>query len=364
MNALMTQSPAQEQSVSRDVAHREVRYEYSNNLVPILNQLGASLIVSTYQAGKLVVVGVHNDALQISFHNFERAMGVAVGRNQIAVGGKDWIYFLKGAPELASRVGAPDTHDACFLIRGAHYTNEIAVHELAWGQERLVVTNTRFSCLCTLDSNYSFVPHWQPPFIRALAPEDRCHLNGIALVDGQPKYATVLGQTDTAGGWRPNKSTDGCVLDIPSGEIVAKGFAMPHSPRVSHNQLWVLNSGQGELVRVDLSSGRLESVVELPGYPRGLALAGRFAFVGLSKAREKDTFGNLPICDRDTSPKCGLAIIDLQTATQVGLLEFQSGVDEIFDVQLLPGIRNPYFSGPYAAKDGNSPIWKVPAPSP
>ncbi len=358
----MTQPPALENPDSSEVAQREVRYEYSNNLVPILKQLGASLVLSTYQAGKLVIVGVYNDELQISFHNFERAMGVAVGRNQIAVGGKDWIYFLKSAPELASRVGPPDTHDACFLIRGAHYTNEIAVHELAWGTEQLVVTNTRFSCLCSLDNNSSFVPQWKPPFISALAPEDRCHLNGIALVDGQPKYATVLGQADTAGGWRPGKSTDGCVLDIPSGEVVAKGFAMPHSPRVCHERLWVLNSGMGELTMVNLASGEKESVVELPGYPRGLALAGRFAFVGLSQAREKDTFGNLPICDRTSAPKCGLAIVDLQTAKQVGLLEFQRGVDEIFDVQVLPGIRNPYFSGPYAAKDGNPPIWKVPAP--
>ena len=199
----MTQSPAQPDAAADGAAQREVRYVYSNNWVPLLTQLGASLLLSTYQAGKLVVIGVHNGQLQLSFHNFEQAMGVAVGPTQIAVGGKDWIYFLKNAPELASRVGVPNTHDACFLTRGAHYTSEIAVHELVWGQQQLVVTNTRFSCLCSLDNNYSFVPQWRPPFVSALAPEDRCHLNGIALVQGQPKYATVLGQTDTAGGWRP-----------------------------------------------------------------------------------------------------------------------------------------------------------------
>jgi uncharacterized protein (TIGR03032 family) len=364
MNTSTLPTPNPVNPNSDGTAEREVRYEYSNNLVPLLTQLGSSLLLSTYQAGKLVVVGVHDGALQISFHNFERAMGVAMGRNQIAVGGKDWIYFLKNAPELAARVGTPDTHDACFLIRGAHYTGEIAVHELAWGKEQLVVTNTRFSCLCSLDNSYSFVPQWQPPFINALAPEDRCHLNGVALVEGQPKYVTVLGQTDTVGGWRPNKATDGCVLEVPSGEVVAKGFAMPHSPRFSQDRLWVLNSGLGALTMVQLPSGQVESVVELPGYPRGLTLAGRFAFVGLSKARETETFGNLPISDRTPDLKCGVAIIDLQSAKQIGLLEFQSGVDEIFDVQVLPGVRNPFFSGPYATTDGNSPIWKVPAPKP
>ncbi len=350
-------------SIDQDkTAHREVRYEYTNNLVPILTQLGSSLLLSTYQAGKLVVAGVHEGELQLSFHNFERAMGVAVGRNQIAVGGKDWIYFLKNAPDLAARVGTANTHDACFLIRGAHYTSEISVHELVWGQEQLVVTNTRFSCLCSLDNNYSFVPQWQPSFVNELAPEDRCHLNGVALANGQPKYATVLGQTNTAGGWRPNKATDGCVLDIPTGNIVTQGLSMPHSPRVGKEHLWVLNSGRGEVTRVTLSSGQQEKVLELPGYPRGLALAGQLAFVGLSKVRETSTFGNLPICERFDALKCGMAIVDLKAGKQVGLLEFQSGVDEIFDVQLLPGIRNPFFSGPYAVKDGSSPIWMVPAP--
>ncbi|WP_299415479.1 TIGR03032 family protein [Acaryochloris sp. IP29b_bin.148] len=361
----MSQSPMQSNpasSTSEDTAHREVRYQYTNNLAPLLKQLGSSLILSTYQAGKLVVVGVHDDQLQLSFHNFERAMGVAVGHKKIAVGGKDWIYFLKNAPELAAQVGPANSHDACFLIRGAHYTSEISVHELAWGQEQLVVTNTRFSCLCSLDNHYSFVPEWRPPFISALAPEDRCHLNGVALVNGQPKYATVLGQTDTSGGWRPDKATQGCVLEVPTGRVVAQGFAMPHSPRVRDGQLWVLDSGRGEMKSIDLSSGKAQKIAELPGYPRGLALAGQFAFVGLSKVRETATFGNLPICERFDDLKCGLAIVDLQTGKQIGLLEFQSGVDEIFDVQVLPGVRNPFFSGPYAIADGNPPIWTVPPP--
>lgn len=358
----MPKPSPQSRSGTDATAQREVKYEYSNNFVPLLTEISSSLLLSTYQAGKLVVLGVHNGKLQLSFHNFERAMGVAVGRNQIAVGGKDWIYFLKNAPALSLRVGTPNTHDACFLIRGAHYTSEISVHELVWGQQQLVVTNTRFSCLCSLDNNYSFVPQWQPAFVSELAPDDRCHLNGVALIDGKPKYATVLGQTNTSGGWRPNKATDGCVLEIPTSKVVVTGLSMPHSPRVQLDHLLVLNSGMGQVTRVSLTSGQKESMLELPGYPRGLAIAGQLAFIGLSKVRETATFGSLPICERFDDLKCGVAIMDLQTGKQVGLFEFQSGVDEIFDVQLLPGIRNPFFSGPYAIADGNPPIWMVPAP--
>ena len=347
--------------VTSDV--REIQYEHSKNFVPLLAQLQVSLFVTTYQAGKLVVAGVHNNALQLSFHNFERAMGIAVGRNQIAIGGKDWVYFLKSAPDLATHMDPTGTRDACFLTRGAHYSGDISIHEIAWGAQELIITNTKFSCLCTLNNNFNFVPKWRPPFITALAPEDRCHLNGIAMARGTPQYATVLGQTDTVGGWRPNKATDGSILDLPSGKVVATGLAMPHSPRLMNGQLLVLNSGYGQVASVSIPSGTIESLVALPGYPRGMAIAGQFAFVGLSKVREKHTFGNLPISDRHDDLKCGVAIVDLQNARQIGFLEFQTGVDEIFDVQLLSGICNPFLSGPYASLDGNAPIWMVPQPN-
>src|SRR5262249_52310919 len=158
--------------------------------------------------------------------------------------------------------------------------------EVAWAGEELWLVNTRFSCLCTLDPGYSFVPRWRPPFVTALAAEDRCHLNGLALADGRPKYVTALGESDTADGWRPNKARGGVLLDVPSGAFVARGLSMPHSPRWHDGKLWVLESGTGRLLHVTVVSGQTEPVAELPGFTRGLALAGRYAFIGLSKIRE------------------------------------------------------------------------------
>ena len=356
-------NPVDRTSTSAEEANlREIRYEYSHNLVNILSQLGASLFVSTYQAGKLAVVSVNGSSINISCHNFERAMGIALGSDRIGVGGDDWIYFLKNAPELAPQIEPKNHYDACFLTRGSHFTNNISVHEIAWGSQELWIVNTLFSCLCTLHNNYSFVPQWKPPFISALAAEDRCHLNGLALVNGSPKYVTVLGQTDTAGGWRENKATGGCVLEVPTGKVIVEGLAMPHSPRFYQNRLWVLNSGVGELMSLDLISGKPETVAILPGYARGLALIGNLAFVGLSKIRETAVFGSLPICERFDDLKCGVAIIDIPTGEMLGLLELHSGVDEIFDVQLLPFIRRPAFFGPYARREGIAPIWLVPTP--
>lgn len=341
---------------------REVRYEYSNNLASILNRLNVSLFFSTYQAGKLGVVTVKNNSLNISFHNFEEAMGMAISPTQMAVGGKDWVYFLKNDSNLAPQIEPPGSYDACFLTRGAQYTGDISIHDLAWGARELWMVNTRFSCLCTLTNNYNFLPQWRPSFISAIAPEDRCHLNGLAMVNGMPKYVTVLGQTNSPGGWRDNKASGGCIIEVPSSKLITDGLSMPHSPRVYQNLLWVLNSGYGEIATVDLASGKQEKIASLPGYTRGLAFVDQYAFIGLSKIRETAIFGNLPLCDRFDELKCGIAVVDLQTRQMISCLEFQEGVDEIFDVQIAQ-FSSAMISGPHVITDGANQIWSLPASS-
>ena len=339
---------------------REVSYEYSNNLGEILKYLKITLFFSTYQAGKLGVVTVKDNALDIAFHNFERAMGMAVSPARMAVGGKDWVYFLKNDTDLAAQIEPPGSHDACFLTKSGQYTGDISIHDLAWGNEDLWIVNTRFSCLCTLSNSYNFLPQWRPNFVSAIAPEDRCHLNGMAMVNGLPKYVTVLGKTDTPGGWRENKATAGCILEVPSSKVITEGLSMPHSPRIHKNTLWVLNSGKGELTAVDIKTGKQEMIVALPGYTRGMAFVDRFAFIGLSKIRETAIFGNLPISDRFNDLKCGIAVVDLQRREMISCLEFKSGVDEIFDVQTA-AFNRAIISGPYAVTDGDSQIWSLPA---
>jgi uncharacterized protein (TIGR03032 family) len=341
---------------------REIRYEHSLNLGPILARFGVSLFVSTYQAGKLGVIGLDGDQLTFSFHNFERPMGVAIGEGRIAVGTTGQIWFLKSAPKIAPLVEPAGRHDSCFLTRSSHVTGEIHVHEMAWVRDELWVVNTAFSCLCTIDGEHSFVPRWRPPFISSLAAEDRCHLNGLAIEEGRPRYVTAMSETDTPQGWRAGKATGGCLIDVPSGATVARGFAMPHSPRVHQGRIWLLDSGRGHLVTVDPGTGRSEVVCELPGYTRGLAMVGPLALVGLSKIRETSTFGGVPVADRRDELKCGVAFVELSSGRQVALLEYHSGVDEIFDVQLLSGVRNPVIAGPYPARDGSQVIWLVPQP--
>jgi uncharacterized protein (TIGR03032 family) len=322
----------------------EFRFTQTESFVELLRRLGASLLVTTYQANKLLVARATRDGLSVLVRTFERPMGLAVSPGRLAVGTRNQVWEFRDAPDIAPRVEPAGTHDACYLPRSCHVTGDIGVHELARAGGELWVANTRFSCLCTLAPDYSFVPRWRPPFITALAAEDRCHLNGLGVVDGRPRYASALGATNEKDGWRIGKATGGVVMDVPSGEVIARGLCMPHSPRWHDGRLWVLESGTGRLLEIS-PVGRPEIVAAVSGFARGLAFAGRLAFVGLSKIRPTSAMDGVPLADRRHELKCGVAAIDLDRGRVEGFLEFQSAVEEVFDVQLLPGVRFPEVLG-------------------
>jgi uncharacterized protein (TIGR03032 family) len=289
-------------------------------------------------------------------------MGVAVSpqAKTLAVAARNQVWTLRDAADVAPKLDPPS--DACYLTRSAHVTGEIQAHEMGWCGDELWIVNTLFSCLCTTHPDYSFVPKWRPRFISELKPEDRCHLNGLAMDRGRPRFVTAMAETDEAGGWRANKVKTGCLIDVDTSETIVQGFAMPHSPRVHDNQIWLLDSGRGSLVRVDAKQGQCETVARFPGYTRGLAIHGHLAFVGLSKIRETSTFGGVPIGENRDRLKCGVAVVDLRHASLVGQFEFNCGVDEVFDVTIIPGRRHTMMRGPFSQEDGESAIWTVPEP--
>ena len=341
----ITQQPTRPGDTTAPPQSVEFHYTQTDSFAALLQQLGASLLVSTYQANKLIAVRASGSGLSTLVRTFDRPMGLAVDSGRLAIGTRKEIWFLRNAPDIAPQIEPAGTHDACFLPRTSHVTGDIGVHEIAWAGEELWLVSTRFSCLCTLDPDYSFVPRWRPPFITDLAAEDRCHLNGLALVDDQPGFVTALGTTDTRDGWRADKPQGGCIMDVASGEFVTRGLSMPHSPRWHDNRLWVLESGTGSVVLVDRATGQRETVAQLPGFARGMAMVGPWAFVGLSKIRPTSAMDGVPLATRRNELKCGIAVIDLRSGQTAAFLEFQTAVEEIFDVQILPGLRFPEVMG-------------------
>jgi uncharacterized protein (TIGR03032 family) len=282
--------------------------------------------------------------LNTHFRVFQAPMGMALSGERLAIGTSVQIWEYVNVPAVTAKLDPPGRHDACYLPRSCHVTGNIQIHEMGWGtDDELWVVNTRFSCLCTIDRTASFTPRWRPPFVSALEPTDRCHLNGLAMVDGRPRFVTALGETDSPAGWRENKARGGVLFDVASGEVITRGLSMPHSPRWYAGRLWVCESGAGTLGFIDLKTGKYEPIAEVPGFTRGLDFAGNLAFVGLSQVRESAVFSGISITERlaENERTCGVCVVDLTTGQVIGLLRFESAVQEIFAVTVLPGKRYP-----------------------
>jgi len=302
---------------------------------------GGSLAISTYQAGRLLLVGWNGHQVTFLPRHFDRPMGIDVDGDRLALATRHAVLLFGNARPLAKHYRAPGQYDALFLPRVSYHQPELNIHDIAFAADGVWMVNTRLSCLARLSALYTFEPVWRPRFVSDLVPEDRCHLNGLALRDGQPAFVTALGETDTAAGWRERKADGGVVIDVASGEVVRRGLAMPHSPRWHAGRLWVLNSGAGELLAIDPHTGETSVVCELPGYLRGLTFVGDCALVGLCQIREKRVFDNLPVSARCAELLCALAVVQLDTGRKVGMLRFTAGCTEIYDLRFLTGSRRP-----------------------
>jgi len=306
-------------------------------------QLGGSLCVSTYQAGKVAMIGWDGRRVTLLMRHFDKPLGLRAKGNRLVLATRHDLWMFTNSPLLAHEYfeDQPGRYDGLYLPRATYHTGDLNTHDVAFAGDELLLVASRFSCLARLSYDFSFQPVWKPDFITDLVPEDRCHLNGLAIREGRPRYVTALGTTDAAGAWRAEKATGGVLIDVESDEIMRGGLAMPHSPRWHGGKLWVLNSGTGELLQVDPVSGQNEVVCGLPGYLRGLCFVGPYAVVGLSKIRERHIFGGLPIQERYDKLLCAVAVVDTRSGEQVGLFEYTAGCEELYEVEFLPNVRRP-----------------------
>lgn len=334
-----------------DPAADPLRSVHTTSFPAILAQLETSLLVTTYQAGKLVVLRDDGGVLNTHFRNLSKPMGLARDQGRLAVGCSIDIWEFHNVPSVCAKLDASEDyptnnahHDACYLPRRAHCTGDVQIHEMAWSEGELVFANTAFSCLARRSDENSFEPVWRPRFIKQIAPGDNCHLNGLAVRDGKLRYVTALGETNEPGGWRENKRDGGILIDIDSDQIIARGLSMPHSPRWYQGKLWLLESGQGSIGTVDLATGRYEAIAHFPGFTRGLSFLGPLAFVGLSQVRESAVFSGIPLVERLQNAEertCGVWVVNTETGETLGFCKFEEGVQEIFAVEALPGVRFP-----------------------
>lgn len=345
-----TDETAPEQDAPADAAAQgadgppPLRSVHTSNLPQIMAEGRFSLLVTTYQAGKLVILRNDDGVLNTHFRNFLKPMGLAIQGGKLAIGCNIDVWEFHNVPAVCAKLDESDEykdkpvkHDACFMPRRSHTTGDMQIHEMAWIGDELWFVNTSFSCLATRSDVNSFEPRWRPKFVTELVPGDYCHLNGLATKEGRVRYVTALGETNTVGGWRENKRDGGLLIDVDSNEIILRGLSMPHSPRWYRDKLWLLESGNGGIGTVDLESGRYEEIAQLPGFTRGLSFLGPLAFVGLSQVRESAVFSGIPLVERLEERTCGVWVLNIETGQTIAFCRFEDAVQEIFAVEALTG---------------------------
>lgn len=305
-----------------------------------------SLALTTYQAGRLFFIGRRDDgSLRAHERMIEQCQGLWTDGTSLWTSGKTMLWRLHN--DLPTGATTERGADRRFVPREGRVTGAIDIHDIGVGdtgdgRSGPIFVNTAFNCLATISDTASFRALWRPPFVSALVGEDRCHLNGLAMDGARPAFVSAVSRSDVADGWRERRHDGGVVVDVRSGEVVASGLSMPHSPRLYDGRLWVLNSGRGELGTVDPASGVFTPVAFCPGYARGLAFTGRYAIVGLSRPRRNQTFEGLELdqqlAAKDAAPRCGLLIVDIDSGRAAEWLRFQHTIDELYDVAVLPGV--------------------------
>ena len=331
-----------------DITKLKVEKSCSRGLAGWLSSSKISIAISSYQTGRVYLVGSDKTG-RVSFFEriFERAMGIVGNAQRIYLGGLYQLWRFENV--LRPNEVIHGQFDKCYVPRNAQTIGDLDIHELGICKTgKVVFVNTKYSCIAELSQTHSFKAIWKPDFISKLAPEDRCHLNGLAMVDGMPKYVTAVCKSDAVDGWRDRRHDGGVVIDMDTNEIVCEGLSMPHSPRWANGKLWVLNAGTGHLGWVDFKTKSFVPLAFFPGFLRGLSIIGNIAAVGLSKPRNKRFEGlqlDAELTKRDVEPWCGVQIVSLTNGDVQHWIRFEGDISEIFDISFLPNVRNPMMVG-------------------
>lgn len=318
---------------------------YTPHLPELLTKMNCSLAITTYQAGKVVIISPkdENTLTQLP-RTFKKPMGISYDaqKNTMVLATQGEVITFKNSVELASTYpNAPGVYDALFLPRLTYHTAPLDLHDIHVGKDNeIFAVNTLFSCIVKIEEAYNFTPIWTPPFIDAIASEDRCHLNGLAMRDGKPAFATAFNSGNTASSWRENITETGIIMDIEKNKILADGLAMPHSPKWINNKLYVLLSATGELVEIDAENGEKKVIYNFNAFVRGLAFYKDYLFVGFSKLRKNSsTFSKIQFSHE--ANEAGIAVFHLPTASLSGKITYENSVDEIYDLIVLPNCLRP-----------------------
>lgn len=343
--------------------------EYSENFPKLLKALGVSLVVTSYHSHSVMLIRSKDGKLNCGVKKFIRPMGVTVSKDRLTISTAYRVLDFKASPQSyesvqqgslddltamskklqdkerdndafltmrKEQIAAIKQSDVLYTERASLSTGMINTHDIAWGDEGLWVVNTSFSCLATLSPEYGFKARWKPPFISELTPDDKCHLNGMAMLNGAPRYVTTFNMTDKKDSWR--EELNGTLIDVKTNEFLLTGLCAPHSPKCHDGAVYLCDSGRGQIIRFDPLENTKHVICTLPGFTRGLIVFGDLIIVGTSRIRRSDAVQKYPLAEQiqPDETQCGIWVLNKQNGEIISNIIFSGDVEQLYDIAVLP----------------------------
>jgi uncharacterized protein (TIGR03032 family) len=304
---------------------------------------GISITVSSYQTHQVYTIGLNDtNNVTIWYSSLARVMGLHYNKTlkSLVCSNIGNIIRFENKGKWKTQYGE---FDANFVPKTTYHSADTDVHDVCQTNDgEIYYCSALFSCICQPHPSKSFKVYWMPPWIDKLAAEDRCHLNGLCLVDDKPRYVTSTCQGNTSGSWKDIKGK-GVVYDIVENKVVCENLINPHSPRWHKGKLWLLESGTGYFGYVDLEKKKFVQCCFIPTFLRGMSLNGDFAIVCGSYDRHDSAFGDLPLGkalqEKGLTSKCGIWIINTERCDICHYLYFENPVKELYDVTVIDAKR-------------------------
>jgi len=218
----------------------------------------------------------------------------------------------------------------------SYKTGKILCHEIYSScPESIYFISTRYSAIGRLYREHITPCFWKPPFITEFIGEDLCHMNGLGVSNGQPEVISCLAGTNFTRGWRLFPANSGLLINIKTNKIICSGLTLPHSPRMVGESIYFLQSGLSCLSVLDTNTCDLQSITELPGFARGLAIIGKYAIIGISVIRNSNLWESLPVKVKYPTSIQSIVIVDLVKGVIISTFVLPGEFYEIFDIQII-----------------------------
>ena len=309
-----------------------LRSSYTGAMARLLGDAGVSLLLSLGDADLLVYVRRDDPRLNTHFRKLDRPGAIAVAGERIAVVGRGEIWVYERSAEGLAALPAEPAHDACFVPRSRTLVGDLGDPSLEYAGETLWVAAPSPPLLAISRPGEPLEVRWRPA-----GTDAERRLAGFAVVAGKPAFATLHGDGPAGG----------TLTEIATGRAVSADLCLPCSPVWHESAIWLLEAGEGALVRIDPADGSKRVVAHMPGLARGLAITAGVAFVGVSQLHDDEL--ELPVAERFEERFCGVWALDLETGSVRGHLRFEDRPVEVRDIAALPGVRFAEIAAPGSA---------------